>query len=185
MRKGTELAHGVADALFAVPPTEDLDGPIVHLPLPVVRLPREKHVRTSRLICLFQVSEEAGNHLFVESCIPLHDYMYIIVSQDNATVTLLSNSHVSFLQLGAGTSLPRLVAAKVGADVTLTDIAQNAEVSSNSSLESLLFDPCQSFSSMVWTSLPGLVAFTKSFGSCGGYIVASKVHTTESDCITL
>uniref|UniRef100_A0A804RMB2 Ribosome biogenesis regulatory protein n=1 Tax=Zea mays TaxID=4577 RepID=A0A804RMB2_MAIZE len=88
LRKGTELAHGVADALFAVPPTEDLDGPIVHLPLPVVRLPREKH-------------------------------------------------------LGAGTSLPRLVAAK-------------------------------SFSSMVWTSLPGLVAFTKSFGSCGGYIVASK-----------
>ncbi|XP_020397335.2 long chain base biosynthesis protein 2a [Zea mays] len=27
--------------------------------------------------------------------------------------------------------------------------------------------------------------FTKSFGSCGGYIAASKVHTTESDCITL
>ena len=23
MRKGTELAHGVVDALFAVPPTED------------------------------------------------------------------------------------------------------------------------------------------------------------------
>ncbi|AQK74696.1 Mitochondrial fission protein ELM1 [Zea mays] len=68
LRKGTELAHGVADALFAVSPTEDLDGPIVHLPPPAVRLPREKH--------------------------------------DNATVTLLSNSHVSFLQLGAGTSLP-------------------------------------------------------------------------------
>uniref|UniRef100_A0A804M5I3 Uncharacterized protein n=1 Tax=Zea mays TaxID=4577 RepID=A0A804M5I3_MAIZE len=67
--KGTELAHGVADALFAVSPTEDLDGPIVHLPPPAVRLPREKH-------------------------------------------------------LGAGTSLPGLVAAKVGADVTLTDIAQ-------------------------------------------------------------
>jgi hypothetical protein len=133
----------------------------------------------------FSMSEEARNHLFVESCIPLHDCMYIIVSQDNATVTLLSNSHVSFLQLGAGTSLPGLVAAKVGADVTLTDIAQNAEVSSNPSLESLLFDPYQSFSSMVWTSLPGLVAFTKSFGSCGGYISASKAHTTESDCITL
>ena len=37
------------------------------------------------------------------------------------------------LQLGAGTSLPGLVAAKVGADVTLTDIAQNSEVSSNPS----------------------------------------------------
>ncbi|PWZ53725.1 Methyltransferase-like protein 23 [Zea mays] len=36
-----------------------------------------------------------------------------------------------FLQLGAGTSLPGLVAAKVGADVTLTDIAQNAEVLNN------------------------------------------------------
>ena len=35
----------------------------------------------------------------------------------------------SDLQLGAGTSLPGLVAAKVGADVTLTDIAQNTEVS--------------------------------------------------------
>lgn len=31
-------------------------------------------------------------------------------------------------QLGAGTSLPGLVAAKVGADVTLTDIAHNTEV---------------------------------------------------------
>ncbi|PWZ32030.1 Long chain base biosynthesis protein 2a [Zea mays] len=66
-----------------------------------------------------------------------------LLMMDNATVTLLSNSHVSFLQLRAGTSLPGLVAAK-------------------------------SFSSMVWTSLPGLVAFTKSFGSCGGYISASK-----------
>ncbi|KAL5668296.1 hypothetical protein ACJX0J_020517, partial [Zea mays] len=44
LRKGTELAHGVADTLFAVPPTEDLDGPIVHLPSPAVRLPREKHL---------------------------------------------------------------------------------------------------------------------------------------------
>ncbi|EMS60119.1 hypothetical protein TRIUR3_02077 [Triticum urartu] len=33
------------------------------------------------------------------------------------------------VELGAGTSLPGLVAAKVGADVTLTDIAHNAELS--------------------------------------------------------
>lgn len=32
------------------------------------------------------------------------------------------------LQLGAGTSLPGLVAAKVGADVTLTDDANKLEV---------------------------------------------------------
>uniref|UniRef100_A0ACD5V6X5 Uncharacterized protein n=1 Tax=Avena sativa TaxID=4498 RepID=A0ACD5V6X5_AVESA len=35
------------------------------------------------------------------------------------------------VELGAGTSLPGLVAAKVGADVTLTDIAQNTEVLNN------------------------------------------------------
>jgi regulator of ribosome biosynthesis len=39
LRKGTELAQALADALFALPP-------IVHLPPPTVRLPREKHVRT-------------------------------------------------------------------------------------------------------------------------------------------
>jgi len=46
LRKGTELAQALADALFALPPNEDRDGPIVHLSLPTVRLPREKHVRT-------------------------------------------------------------------------------------------------------------------------------------------
>jgi predicted nicotinamide N-methyase len=33
------------------------------------------------------------------------------------------------LQLGAGTSLPSLVAAKVGADVTITDHSDRVEVS--------------------------------------------------------
>lgn len=42
------------------------------------------------------------------------------------------------LQLGAGTSLPGLVAAKVGAHVTLTDIAHNTEVSSTPSRLDLL-----------------------------------------------
>ncbi|KAG0528200.1 hypothetical protein BDA96_06G298000 [Sorghum bicolor] len=44
LRKGTELAQAVADALFALPPNEDRDGPIVHLPPPTVGLPREKHL---------------------------------------------------------------------------------------------------------------------------------------------
>lgn len=54
LRKGTKLAHAVADTLFALPPIEDLDGPIVHLPPPAIRLPREKH--------------ESGKHM-MESCI--------------------------------------------------------------------------------------------------------------------
>ncbi|XP_062203281.1 ribosome biogenesis regulatory protein homolog [Phragmites australis] len=44
LRKGTELAQAVADALFALPPNEDRDGPIVRLPPPTTRLPREKHL---------------------------------------------------------------------------------------------------------------------------------------------
>ncbi|CAL4972875.1 unnamed protein product [Urochloa decumbens] len=42
--KGAELAQAVANALFALPPSEDRDGPIVHLPPPTIRLPREKHL---------------------------------------------------------------------------------------------------------------------------------------------
>ncbi|CAL5015356.1 unnamed protein product [Urochloa decumbens] len=44
LHKGAELAQAVANALFALPPSEDRDGPIVHLPPPTTRLPREKHL---------------------------------------------------------------------------------------------------------------------------------------------
>lgn len=44
LRKGTELAQAVADALFALPATEDRDGPMVRLPPPTTRFPREKHL---------------------------------------------------------------------------------------------------------------------------------------------
>ncbi|CAO1947052.1 unnamed protein product [Urochloa humidicola] len=44
LQKGAELAQAVANALFALPPSEDRDGPIVHLPPPTIRLPREKHL---------------------------------------------------------------------------------------------------------------------------------------------
>ncbi|CAN6235975.1 unnamed protein product [Urochloa humidicola] len=44
LHKGAELAQAVANALFALPPSEDRDGPIVHLPPPTIRLPREKHL---------------------------------------------------------------------------------------------------------------------------------------------
>ncbi|CAL5024609.1 unnamed protein product [Urochloa decumbens] len=44
LQKGAELAQAVANALFALPPSEDRDGPIAHLPPPTIRLPREKHL---------------------------------------------------------------------------------------------------------------------------------------------
>ncbi|KAK4754060.1 hypothetical protein SAY87_002164 [Trapa incisa] len=44
LQKGTELVQAVADALFNLPSTEDVDGPIVKLPPPITKLPREKHL---------------------------------------------------------------------------------------------------------------------------------------------
>uniref|UniRef100_R7WBB4 Ribosome biogenesis regulatory protein n=1 Tax=Aegilops tauschii TaxID=37682 RepID=R7WBB4_AEGTA len=38
-----ELAQAVANALFSLPATEGRDGPLVRLPPPTNRLPREKH----------------------------------------------------------------------------------------------------------------------------------------------
>jgi len=42
--KGTHLVQAIADALFTLPSTEDVDGPLVNLPAPLTKLPREKHV---------------------------------------------------------------------------------------------------------------------------------------------
>ncbi|CAH2050174.1 unnamed protein product [Thlaspi arvense] len=44
LEKGTKLVQAVADALFNLPSTEDPDGPIVTLPPPNTKLPREKPV---------------------------------------------------------------------------------------------------------------------------------------------
>ncbi|XP_074574188.1 ribosome biogenesis regulatory protein homolog [Curcuma longa] len=43
LEKGTELVQAIANVLFALPSTEDRDGPIVRLPPPTAKLPREKH----------------------------------------------------------------------------------------------------------------------------------------------
>ncbi|CAK8530301.1 unnamed protein product [Lathyrus sativus] len=43
LQKGTELVQAIADSLFTLPSTEDIDGPLVKLPPPTTRLPREKH----------------------------------------------------------------------------------------------------------------------------------------------
>ncbi|KAL9251422.1 Ribosome biogenesis regulatory protein-like protein [Drosera capensis] len=42
LQKGTELAQTLANALFVLPATEDVDDAIVKLPPPTTRLPREK-----------------------------------------------------------------------------------------------------------------------------------------------
>lgn len=42
LEKSTKLVQAVADALFNLPATEDPNGPIVTLPPPTTRLPREK-----------------------------------------------------------------------------------------------------------------------------------------------
>lgn len=44
LQKGTELVQAIADSLFILPSTQDVEGPLVHLPAPSTRLPREKHV---------------------------------------------------------------------------------------------------------------------------------------------
>ncbi|KAK2966302.1 hypothetical protein RJ640_018113 [Escallonia rubra] len=42
LEQGTKLVQAVADALFSLPSVEDRDGPLVKLPAPTIRLPREK-----------------------------------------------------------------------------------------------------------------------------------------------
>ncbi|KAK1400013.1 Ribosome biogenesis regulatory protein [Heracleum sosnowskyi] len=42
IQQGTKLVQAIADSLFSLTSTEDRDGPIVKLPPPTTRLPREK-----------------------------------------------------------------------------------------------------------------------------------------------
>ncbi|WOL09214.1 ribosome biogenesis regulatory protein [Canna indica] len=44
LERGTELVQAIANSLFALPSTDDPDGPIVRLPQPTTKLPREKHL---------------------------------------------------------------------------------------------------------------------------------------------
>ncbi|GAV68336.1 RRS1 domain-containing protein [Cephalotus follicularis] len=44
IQEGTKLVQAIADSLFNLPPIEDADGPLVKLPPPTTRLPREKHL---------------------------------------------------------------------------------------------------------------------------------------------
>lgn len=84
LEQGTKLVQAVADTLFNVPSTEDLDGPIVSLPPTTTKLPREKPVcflffcvtiRASSLC--FQITLACTNHdssyLQVLLCIFVHD----------------------------------------------------------------------------------------------------------------
>lgn len=42
--KGIELVQAIANNLFNLPSTEDVEGPLVKLPPPTTRFPIEKHV---------------------------------------------------------------------------------------------------------------------------------------------
>ncbi|KAG7569585.1 Ribosomal biogenesis regulatory protein [Arabidopsis thaliana x Arabidopsis arenosa] len=44
IREGTKLVQAIANTLFNFPSTETNDGPIVQLPPPTTKLPREKHI---------------------------------------------------------------------------------------------------------------------------------------------
>ncbi|KAK4405228.1 Ribosome biogenesis regulatory protein [Sesamum angolense] len=44
IEQGTKLVQAIADALFSLPSTEDVDGPIVKLPAPTIKLPRAKPI---------------------------------------------------------------------------------------------------------------------------------------------
>ncbi|KAI4326310.1 hypothetical protein MLD38_031636 [Melastoma candidum] len=58
LEKGTELVQAIADSLFNLPATEDADGPVVKLPPPTTKLPREKHMNDKR-----------GSRNFCRACI--------------------------------------------------------------------------------------------------------------------
>lgn len=44
LERGREVVQAITDALFSLPSTEDRDGPLVKLPPPTTKLPREKHL---------------------------------------------------------------------------------------------------------------------------------------------
>ncbi|KAL5774788.1 hypothetical protein ACOSP7_012345 [Xanthoceras sorbifolium] len=44
LQEGVKLVQAIADQLFNLPSTEDVEGPIVKLPPPTTKLPREKHL---------------------------------------------------------------------------------------------------------------------------------------------
>uniref|UniRef100_A0A0E0G096 Methyltransferase-like protein 23 n=1 Tax=Oryza nivara TaxID=4536 RepID=A0A0E0G096_ORYNI len=79
------------------------------------------HNHDLRVDIIENIEEDYG--MFVWPCsVILAEYVWQQRSRFTASTVV---------ELGAGTSLPGLVAAKVGADVTLTDIAHNTEVLNN------------------------------------------------------
>jgi len=55
LTEGTKLVQEIANKLFNFPSTETNDGPIVQLPPPTTKLPREKHVRSSFLFSTISI----------------------------------------------------------------------------------------------------------------------------------
>jgi hypothetical protein len=66
LQKGTELVQAIADSLFTLPSTEDVDGPLVKLPPPTTKLPREKHVLLLSLFNFIIINQP--NCLLIKFC---------------------------------------------------------------------------------------------------------------------
>lgn len=61
LQRGTQLVQAIANSLFNLPSKEDPDGPLVNLPPPTTKLPREKPVS---FYCLSFINSY-NSHIFL------------------------------------------------------------------------------------------------------------------------
>lgn len=82
IQQGTQLVQAIADSLFSLTSTEDRDGPIVKLPPPTTRLPREKPVCCSFLLPLLSLFLLVN----VNICLHMHSHFWLDAKKSNAAL---------------------------------------------------------------------------------------------------
>lgn len=97
-------------------------------------------------------------------------FFYSMIRERQLCVHLDLFENVSmWLKLGAGTCLPGLVAAKVGADVTLTDDSKRVEVGEFSfTLNRVVCCHISLYDSLVHDIFPCFILFLSFSQHCGG-----------------